>query len=40
MAGIVVAHLAGTAPPSRVLPAGACDSHMHIFEPRFAPSPH
>jgi predicted TIM-barrel fold metal-dependent hydrolase len=23
-----------------VLPAGACDSHMHIFDPRFAPSPH
>ena len=31
---------AGTAGPSRVLPAGACDSHMHIFDPRFAPSPH
>ena len=22
------------------MPAGACDSHMHIFDPRFAPSPH
>jgi len=21
--------------PSRVLPAGACDCHMHVFEPRF-----
>lgn len=40
MAGIVVPHSAGTAVPSRVLPAGACDSHMHIFDPRFAPSPH
>ena len=36
----VVPHSAGTAPPSRALPAGACDSHMHIFDPRFAPSPH
>lgn len=40
MAGIVVPHSAGTASPSRVLPPGACDSHMHVFDPRFAPSPH
>lgn len=26
--------------PERVLPPLACDSHMHIFDPRFAPSPH
>ena len=26
--------------PLRQLPLGACDSHMHIFDPRFAPSPH
>jgi len=25
---------------SRRLSTGACDSHMHIFDPRFAPSPH
>ena len=35
-----VPHSAGTSPPSRPLPAGACDSHMHIFDPRFSPSPH
>lgn len=35
-----VPHSAGTAAPSRALPAGSCDSHMHIFDPRFAPSPH
>nr|WP_255428044.1 amidohydrolase family protein [Ramlibacter cellulosilyticus] len=22
------------------MPPGACDAHMHIFDPRFAPSPH
>jgi len=37
---VVAAHSAGTGAPSRVLPANACDSHMHIFDPRFAPSPH
>ena len=40
MAGVVVPHSAGTAAPSRRLPPGACDSHMHIFDPRFPPSPH
>ena len=33
-------HSAGLHRPSRVLPALACDSHMHIFDARFAPSPH
>lgn len=40
MQGFAVPHSAGSAAPSRALPAGACDSHMHIFDPRFAPSPH
>jgi predicted TIM-barrel fold metal-dependent hydrolase len=40
MTGIVVPHSVGTEAPARTLPAGACDSHMHIFDPRFAPSPH
>lgn len=35
-----VPHSVGTNRPSRVLPALACDSHMHIFDARFAPSPH
>lgn len=35
-----VPHSAGLAGPARRLPAGACDAHMHIFDPRFAPSPH
>jgi len=26
--------------PARALPALACDSHMHVFDRRFAPSPH
>ncbi|MBL0424018.1 amidohydrolase family protein [Ramlibacter alkalitolerans] len=35
-----VPHSAGTRRPRRALPRGACDAHMHIFDPRFAPSPH
>ena len=35
-----VPHSVGTNRPSRTLPALACDSHMHIFDARFAPSPH
>jgi len=35
-----VPHSVGTNRPSRALPLGACDSHMHIFDPRFTPSPH
>lgn len=35
-----VPHSAGLNRPRRALPPGACDSHMHIFEPRFAPSAH
>lgn len=37
---IAVAHSAGTDRPVRTLPPLACDSHMHIFDARFAPSPH
>ncbi|MFZ4286751.1 amidohydrolase family protein [Variovorax sp. HJSM1_2] len=33
-------HSRGTARPARPLPALACDAHMHIFDPRFAASPH
>lgn len=35
-----VPHSAGTRRPLRAVPALACDAHMHIFDPRFAPSPH
>ncbi len=35
-----VLHSVGLNRPQRQLPPGACDSHMHIFDPRFAPSPH
>ena len=35
-----VPHSVGVNRPSRALPARACDSHMHIFDTRFAPSPH
>ena len=35
-----VPHSVGVNRPSRALPALACDSHMHIFDARFAPSPH
>ena len=32
-----VPHSVGLNRPQRPLPPGACDSHMHIFDPRFAP---
>lgn len=35
-----VPHSAGLLRPLRQLPADACDSHMHVFDPRFAPSAH
>ncbi|KAB2901918.1 MAG: amidohydrolase family protein [Burkholderiaceae bacterium] len=35
-----VPHSVGVNRPSRMLPLLACDSHMHIFDARFAPSPH
>lgn len=35
-----VPHSVGTNRPAAALPADACDSHMHIFDPRFAASPH
>ena len=35
-----VPHSAGTRRPSIDVPAKACDCHMHIFDRRFAPSPH
>jgi predicted TIM-barrel fold metal-dependent hydrolase len=35
-----VPHSAGVSRPARQLPAGACDSHAHIFDPRFVPSAH
>ena len=35
-----VPHSAGTRLPRQALPTGACDAHMHIFDKRFAPSPH
>lgn len=35
-----VPHSVGLNRPARTLPPLACDSHMHIFDPRFAPSPH
>ncbi len=35
-----VAHSVGLNRPARPLPALACDAHMHIFAPEFAPSPH
>lgn len=35
-----VPHSAGTRRPQRALPPLACDAHMHIFDDRFAPSPH
>lgn len=35
-----VPHSVGLNQPARTLPPLACDSHMHIFDTRFAPSPH
>jgi len=35
-----VPHSVGLNRPARTLPPLACDSHMHVFDPRFAPSPH
>lgn len=35
-----VPHSSGSARPGWTLPAWACDSHMHIFDARFAKSPH
>ena len=35
-----VPHSVGLNRPLRALPALACDSHMHVFDARFAPSPH
>ncbi|CAN7317256.1 amidohydrolase family protein [Acidovorax sp. LjRoot38] len=35
-----VPHSVGLNRPQRRLPPGACDSHMHIFDPRFVPSSH
>lgn len=35
-----VPHSAGDQAPALRLPPLACDSHMHIFDPRFAPSKH
>ncbi|WP_423194656.1 amidohydrolase family protein [Cupriavidus sp. H18C2] len=35
-----VLHSQGDEPPALAAPEGACDCHMHIYDPRFAPSPH
>lgn len=35
-----VPHSIGVNRPLQALPRDACDSHMHIFDPRFAASPH
>lgn len=35
-----VPHSVGLNRPQRLLPPGACDSHMHIFDARFLPSAH
>lgn len=37
---VPVPHSVGLNRPAHPLPALACDSHMHIFDARFAPSPH
>ena len=33
-----VPHSAGTSKPALKAPDGACDSHLHIIDPRFAPA--
>jgi D-galactarolactone isomerase len=33
-----VPNSAGRAPPATAAPAGACDAHCHIIDPRFAPA--
>lgn len=35
-----VPHSLGLNRPAVQMPPRACDSHMHIFDPRFSPSPH
>ena len=40
MTAHTVPHSVGLNRPARPLPPLAYDSHMHIFDPRFAPSPH
>lgn len=40
MTAHTVPHSVGLNRPACRLPPLACDSHMHIFDPRFAPSPH
>ena len=40
MTAAPVPHSVGLNRPARALPPLACDSHMHIFDARFAPSPH
>lgn len=37
---VPVPHSVGLNRPSQLVPSLACDSHMHIFDPRFASSPH
>ncbi|MYN13462.1 amidohydrolase family protein [Pusillimonas sp. TS35] len=39
-AHLATLHSSGTNTPAHPLPDGACDSHMHIFDPRFLPSAH
>jgi D-galactarolactone isomerase len=34
----MVPNSAGRAPPATAAPAGACDAHCHIIDPRFAPA--
>ena len=39
-ASVSVPYSSGSRRPRLEAPADACDCHMHIFDPRFAPSPH